>query len=625
MLVVLNHVGLGFPGGFIGVDVFFVISGFLITALILAERAQGRFSFRAFYLRRARRLLPALYLMILVVLAVGYWLLIPSDFSLLAQSALSAVALVSNHFFAAQTGGYFSPDAASLPLLHIWSLSLEEQVYLIWPAVLILLARMRSPVLMTALVASAAALSFAVGQYGAAHESIAAYFLLPARAGEFLIGALLALHWREGPAPPRPVLANLASAGGLTLILAAALLLDEASPFPGLNALWPCLGALLIIAAPRFGPSLVARVLSARPVVFLGLISYSVYLWHWPLVSFLRYARQEVTPLMALGVVAASLVLGAGSWWLVERTYRAKLSAARPAAWILGGLATLLVIAAPITIWAQAGLPKRFAYALLTQDELAAERDRYWRTFPAKGAVLTPGDGPTQLLIIGNSHAYDLAYAMIENGFGGGLRVVGTTQDCFNFGHDPVRVDSAPQCARRRQVVLNHPALIAADVIFLHDNWGGHDPAGLASMIGELRARSTAPIYVFGPKMTFQDDVLAIAKRAQDERHAAIGGINAFAAGFRDADKIERDRTLKAHFQTHRLSGVHYISTLDAQCGARLLCDILSPDGKFLYFDAGHLTLIGARRLGAELKRRHPELFAPRVFSTAKRGSGASH
>jgi peptidoglycan/LPS O-acetylase OafA/YrhL len=233
MLVVLNHAGLQFQGGYVGVDVFFVISGFLITGLIAIQRSRGMFSFRKFYLRRAKRLLPALYLMMLTIMVGGYFFLIPSDYSLLSESALSAVALASNFFFWRSSGGYFSPDAASLPLLHVWSLSLEEQFYLLWPMALLLLLRMRSSKVRSAIIAGVAVLSFAGGEFAVSPHSIGAYFLLPARGGEFMVGTLIYLHWRPGTVNESrgPLLAHVLSSAGSLMILAPAVLLNAKSPF----------------------------------------------------------------------------------------------------------------------------------------------------------------------------------------------------------------------------------------------------------------------------------------------------------------------------------------------------------------------------------------------------------
>jgi len=612
MLVVLNHAGAGWlPGGFIGVDVFFVISGFLITGLIVEHRERGDFRFGDFYLRRARRLLPALYVLLLTVTAAGYAILIPSDYSLVAQGALSAVALVSNIFFAGTSGGYFAPEASAQPLLHIWSLSVEEQFYLIWPAAILALLKLGSRKTMGLAIAAMAVASFAYGQYGAEQRSAEAYFHLAPRAGEFIIGALAWLSWRPRRAP-NAWLANAVSGGGLLLVAASAVTLTAATPFPGLAALAPCLGAAALIAAPQFGPSLATRALSLRPVVFVGLISYSVYLWHWPIVSFLRYSDIPITRAVAAGIVVGSLVLGYVSWRLLEKGFRSFLERYPVQALPLAAAGLAAVVAGPLYIHQKDGLPERFPYALLTQDQLTAERNRYWQGFPAR-PFDRPAVDPTRVLIIGNSHGFDLGYALIENGFQGRIEVVETDHHCFNFGHDPVVPANAQICAERLRAVLGSPQLQAADVVLLHDNWGGYDAGGLAAMVGEVRAVSKAPLYVVGPKMMFTEDVLPISKKAQDRHRTGVAAVNAFAANYQNPEKAERDLALKAFFAARHWPDVHYVSMLDLQCGRPRRCEILAPDGRYLYFDAGHFTLEGSRRVGVRLRQAHPELFGPAV------------
>ena len=607
LMVVINHVGMGWaPGGFVGVDVFFVISGFLITRQILERKTGEGFGYKAFYIRRARRLLPALFVMMAATLAVGYVLLTPSDYSQLAASTLSGLGMSSNLFFWKATGGYFSPGASAFPLLHVWSLSVEEQFYLIWPILVLALARFRHGLFIAVVLGG---LSFAWAQYGAAQGSQGAYFLLPARAGEFMIGGLLVLApWPPGAKPNGPA-ASLAGLLGLALIAGSVVLLDEHAVFPGLLALAPCLGAALILAAPRIGPGLAGRLLSQPPLVGIGRISYSVYLWHWPLVSYLRLSRVTITPMIGLGVLVLSLALGAVSWRLLERDYRARLEAGSRAALIPGLIWSLGLAGFAALILQRSGLPGRFPFALLTQDQLVAERSRYWHDLPASSASLTLQDKGRRLLLVGNSHAYDLAWALQEAGFGGKIKLHESTNRCFNFGHDPVLPAASVECVLRWRELVNGAPLQAATVIYLHDNWAVYDPVKLDQALTELRARTPAPIVVFGPKMTFTDDVLAISKAAQSRRYVTASDINVFARSYYDADKIARDQGLKRHFATTAIPGVSYVSLMDRQCGQPPRCEILSRDGRYLYFDAGHLTLEGSRRLGARLKADNPGLF----------------
>lgn len=610
MAVVFAHAGLPFfAGGFVGVDVFFVISGFLITSLIAAQHRKCQFSVGSFYVRRAKRLLPALFAMMLVTLIASWWLLIPSDYGLLAESVLYAAGFSSNVFFWHHTSGYFAPDAGAFPLLHVWSLSIEEQFYFLWPVALLLVLKIRDRWAAAVICIVLGALSFGWGEFRVRDGSTGPYFLLEARAGEFLLGALLSfLGGRR--LPGGAIVANLVGALGLALVLGSSLIFTEKTPFPGGMALIPCIGTLLLIAAPQFGTNLVSRGLAAPPLVFVGLISYSVYLWHWPVVSFLRLSRVELTPVVTLGVIIASLVLGAASWWLLERKLRMGLDRGSRRSWIFAALLVVTVLsAAGLVLW-RSGVPERFPFALLTQDQLLAERDRYWKGLAEhQASVRSTG---RQSLIVGDSHANDLLYALIENAYPTKLRLINTYWQCYNFGQAAVAAKDTALCSERLKALLNDPGLPGAEAVYLHDHWGAFDPQGLADILVQIRARTSAPIYVFGPKMTYSQEVLSMAKDAQRERRVTINSINAFARLHEVPGRRGLDRKLKAFFSQQPLPpNVKYISVLDAQCGSEGACATLSPAGEYLYFDASHFTLIGSRYFGARLKAKHPEIFQP--------------
>ncbi|KAE9642332.1 acyltransferase [Pseudomonas sp. PB103] len=612
MLVVLNHVGFSlFSGGFVGVDVFFVISGYLITGIILGQINKGTFSFADFYLRRARRILPALYVVLLCVMVAGYYLFLPSDYSFLSQSTLSAIFFASNIFFWKNSGGYFSSSSEEMPLLHIWSLSVEEQFYFIWPLALFLILKQQGIGPRLVLVSALLVFSFVFAEFGVQHEWSSAYFLLPSRAGELLVGAILAF-WlaKKTPADKLSVKANAISILGLAMVLVPALLLDKASGFPGLNALVPCAGAGLIIIARVFGKSLISWVLESRPFVFVGLISYSLYLWHWPLISFLHYSRIEITVEISIGLVVASIVLGYLSWRFVEQKFRHNndpLGQKTAAVMIIAGL---LVVFAPIVVYVKDGIPSRFPFAMLTQDQLAAELNRYWSGIPTLSTKFNSSSDLKKVVLVGNSHAYDFSYALTENNFKGQLKLIDTPFFCFNFSHDYSVLENKPEECRKAFVrVLDSPELRVADAIYLHDNWDGKSFAGLKDMITKIRGISSAPIYVIGPKMVFSDTVPKISKEAQLERHVTAASINDFARKYEISDKFEYDEELKGFFNSEDFKNVYYVSALDVQCGKERKCDILSENGEYLYFDYGHFTLAGSKRFGESLKEKYSFLF----------------
>lgn len=322
--IVLFHAGIDqLSGGYVGVDIFFVISGYLIGSIILGDLGAGRFSFRDFYLRRMRRILPALLFMVAATLVGGWFLLLPDEWMALARSSAATLFFVPNIHFWLGASTYFGLDIATQPLLHTWSLGVEEQFYLVVPALLVFLhARVRAIVLPAALLALCAA-SFWINVHWIDIDSRFSFYMLPARAFELLTGVLLA--WWLRRVVPDAVCERragaLLAAAGLALCIAPVFLLDEQSSFPGGNALYPVLGAALFILGTAMAPSCTAaRLLAAPPFVFIGRISYSLYLWHWPVIVYLELARPAAAN--TLPAIALSVVLAILSWRFVEERYR---------------------------------------------------------------------------------------------------------------------------------------------------------------------------------------------------------------------------------------------------------------------------------------------------------------
>jgi peptidoglycan/LPS O-acetylase OafA/YrhL len=311
------------PGGFTGVDIFFVISGFLITSIIAPGLERGDFSLAEFYVRRSKRILPALFTVLGVTLVAGAILLTPSGIADLGRQTAAAAAFVSNIAFWLDTG-YFDAAAETKPLLHTWSLGVEEQFYLLWPLALMILAKFglknRIPVVLVLL---AFAASFVLSCITVAWHQPTAFYLLPTRAWELMAGAVLALNIVRpfDSAGARQA----AGVAGFALILAGLFALDASRPFPGAAALLPCIGATLVIQAGRGGDNVVARLLSVPPLVFVGLISYSLYLWHWPLLVFGRVTQAEpLTLAQSFSLAAVAVLFATLTWWLVETPFRAR-------------------------------------------------------------------------------------------------------------------------------------------------------------------------------------------------------------------------------------------------------------------------------------------------------------
>jgi peptidoglycan/LPS O-acetylase OafA/YrhL len=365
--VVLFHYGVpGFSGGFTGVDVFFVISGFLITSLIVSEIEDGAFSLVRFYERRIRRIFPALFLVIAVCAAAGYFLVFPIPFEKFGRTAAAASLFVSNFVFWLESG-YFDPAAGTKPLLHTWSLAVEEQFYLVFPPLVMAASRWMGRRYL-ALILPLLAASFGIGVWMAFASPAAGFYLLPSRLWELMLGASIA----SMPAPRLSEFARAALAfAGLTAIAAGVAFVPTATPVPGFAALLPCGGAAAIILAGAAGRTFATNLLSAAPVVFLGKISYSLYLWHWPVLIFARAGiARDPAPFESASLIAVSLVMSVLSWRYVEQPFRRRaILPARKPLFAAACASILAVSCVGFAIVAFKGLPRRFDAA--TQALLA--------------------------------------------------------------------------------------------------------------------------------------------------------------------------------------------------------------------------------------------------------------
>jgi peptidoglycan/LPS O-acetylase OafA/YrhL len=362
MGVVLFHLGLGCPGGYVGVDVFFVISGFLITRLVMAEQSRGAFTLSAFWARRMRRLFPALAVVLAFTLAAASRWFLPQDFQEYGESLAAQGTLTSNVFFWMKAG-YFDSTADVKPLLHTWSLAIEEQFYLFFP-LLFVFGRNAIRRTLIAVLAAVFIVSFSLSVAGSYRHPSATFYLLPTRAWELALGALLCFL----PAPDGAwaQARRLAPWAGLAAIVCALILYSSATRFPGAAALLPCGGTALLVWGTSRGSGLVGRALSARPLVFIGLISYSLYLWHWPLLVFWHYLqpRPAFTLQDKLALLATAFAMATLSYYLVELPIRTRrVLASTPLLVWSSVAATLVFVLAGATIHAQRGLPSRLPEA----------------------------------------------------------------------------------------------------------------------------------------------------------------------------------------------------------------------------------------------------------------------
>lgn len=443
--VVLHHAGLSaLPGGFVGVDVFFVISGFLISRIITDGVADGSFSLAHFYERRARRILPALIPVVALSLIVGYWLLLPDDYENLGQSAVATL-FFANNVLLTLTSGYWDLAATFKPLLHTWSLGVEEQFYITYPLLALLVLR-RRPRLFAPMLAGGIAISLLLSVVLSARQPDASFYLIHTRAWELLLGALTAWRLPQTPQPER--VARVLALTGLAMILGAMILIDETASYPGWRALLPCVGTALILRHGTAG-GLAQRVLGWGPLVLVGLASYSIYLWHQPLFAFAR-AISVIPPsadVMA-ALTLATLAIGTASWRWIEQPFRDARRWPRRPFLTLGIAVTALTGTAALAVSITSGVPQRVPGTGLGAGDYAAYNNA---TFRFQKEAFTDPARPN-LLVIGNSMARDMVNMLVESKRFDGFEIV------YRTDANLCALSRAP--ATTRQLVTDAQAVI---------------------------------------------------------------------------------------------------------------------------------------------------------------------
>ncbi|WP_423142543.1 acyltransferase family protein [Parablastomonas sp. CN1-191] len=613
VLPVVAHHMLLLPGGFIGVDIFFVISGYLISQIVFRETDQGSFSLGRFYERRVRRILPALLAMVLGVLLVSCLVFSPADTRSVAQSAIAAILSYANVHFWLHTG-YFETGTVAMPLLHTWSLGVEEQFYLFFPPLAMLLAR-RGPAARIRVLVAIFAVSFALSAWGAYHDSGSAFYLLHSRAWELALGSILAATSLEPPA--NRAARDLIAAIGLAAIFAALWFYTPATPFPGFAALVPCLGAAAILWTGRQA-TFVSRLLSFGPVRFVGLISYSLYLVHWPVIVFQRtswvlYAGPSRVIEKGL-TLAVCLVLAVLSWRFVERPFRSRrASEDHPArVFAFGGGAAAALIAFAAVIVATGGLrgfrPARDdAFSRYLQyDVKTALRmgtcmvDENAANGLQRAPCLTLDPARPNVLLLGDSHAADLRSGMV-NAFPGVNFLQATGSSC------PPSVDSlASGYANCRAAIAEGVRLArsgAIDTVILSGNWLRFDYQSSLDVARQLRDAGVRVIIV-GPSPEYDRPLPRLLELGRK-----TGNPDAPAA-FRVRGLFELDRRMA---DDARGSGIGFLSRAAVVCPAGKCRTVIGHVP--MLFDADHFTATGStyvaliwREHGLDLStRRRPD------------------
>lgn len=591
-VVIYHAAGDWLPGGFVGVDVFFVISGFLITRILAREIEAGTFSIAGFYARRVRRLFPALFVMLAATLAAGLLLLPPEPLAELGESAAWTAFFAANihQYF---TLNYFTAAVDLAPLAHTWTLGVEEQFYIAFPVFLAVMSRFAPRLLLPAIWAGAL-VSLAWSWHLTQVLPHGAFYLPHSRAYQLAIGALLALG-----AVPRIHSARalgLLSTAGLAMILAAYGLIDARTPYPGLAGLLPCLGAGLIIYAGDRAPA--GRLLALAPMQAVGAISYSLYLWHWPVLVFARFV---VLGDLGAGAIAACLVvsvaLAVASYRLLETPV--KRSGLSTRSLLIGG-ALLAVVTAAAGLALHSGLPQRFdsrALAMFAAKDGYSPRraECHYEDGPtdyARSCVL--GNAPASVAVWGDSFGVELSAALGEQLAREGRAVRQLTASACPPSLGYSRWDR-PQCAGHNAAVL--AGLLGDDaaetvVVVAHYSGYGADQArvlgGMREAVHRLHTAGKRIVLVYPiPSPGFDVPMALGLTIARGSDPASFGPSLAQVA----ADNRLAVAALDA---LARETGAQVVRPVAGLCD-RSHCRAIGTGGEVLYFDDRHLSVAGAR------------------------------
>ncbi|MCW3835096.1 acyltransferase family protein [Sphingomonas canadensis] len=583
--------------GVIGVDIFFVVSGYLITRMIRGGLAEGSFSLLDFYRRRAVRILPALLAMIVAVLALGMVLLLPTELAALGRSAAAAAGFAANfHFWSG--AGYFDASEAR-PLLHSWSLGVEEQFYLVFPLLLAALHRWLPRTIPGALMLATAG-SLALGWWVCLDHPAAGYYLLPARGWELGLGAVAAM-WRPAPGTPPGRMAEAAAAVALAAMLGWLAFADPGSGFPTPGALPSCAAAALFLAigaGTRAG-----AVLAVAPMRWLGLRSYSVYLWHWPLASLWPMLPGSGSVMAPLAVLAASLALGELSYRFVETPFRRRWrDAPRPGRIVLAGMAASAAVAAvALMISANAGrirpLPPEaariLAYSQYRQTPAFAHQFGPVRCYGGTlrydlEACLRFDPARRNVVVIGDSHAAHIWRAIAER-----FPQDNVMEAASTMCRPVIAGDGARLCRDMFERVMRGAVFAGkAQAVVLAGNWQPEDIPRIAATARAIRARGV-DVTVLGPVAAYRGMFPALLARG-----LLRGDPDAFRARLLP-EIADKDRRIAAEA---RAGSARYFSLFAAECPAGL-CRALTRTGAPFHFDDAHLTIDGARELVRDMPR----------------------
>ncbi len=599
--VVLFHLNKSWlPGGFTGVDIFFVISGFVITKLILDQEKNKIFDISDFYWKRVKRIVPAYIVMVFLVLLVGYFLFIPSDFERLGGSILHALSFVSNFFFWSEAG-YFDVAANSKPLLHTWTLAVEGQFYLIYPLVLIYgILKLPQKIRVWGMLVLIVIFCFLSQAYLLENKE-GAFFLTPFRFFEFLIGGILVFVpaiLKENKCFHRVI-----TLLGLMILFWVFIIYSNETRFPGVNALLPTLGTALLIYSGTY--SSVSKIYNNGIGVWVGKRSYSLYLYHWPVIVFFTYMGWENSSRNTIIIVALFFLLSIMSYRFIERPLRRGGAEIIIQKLLLGVLMIGLLLTASY-IWKNDGWKWRFDTVLKTYDfDLPKLRDEF-RAHDKQnhfGPFLPKGNG-LNLLVVGDSHAVNLASAISLNKRNIRVKRIPLDDRCFGGVLKKEKVESV-ECKNAESEFSRIENFRRADVVVFAMLWNDIDDELFKEILVNIEGKILNPdvkIIIMGKAFRFQ-------RMHSELFHSIIEGktikeMNEISSKRKKNDPLINE-DLKAFAKKNKYL---FIDTESLVCPENR-CSFLGKNGALYFWDRSHWTLAGAKEFGSRLINKHPEIF----------------
>jgi peptidoglycan/LPS O-acetylase OafA/YrhL len=626
--VVLYHARVpGWGGGYLGVDVFFVISGYLITSLLTAAHDPNRLrlGLGEFYLRRARRIIPALLVTSLVVTIAGLVILLPWDLMRFGMY-LAASAVAVTNITAKGDADYFSADAIDVPILHYWSLAVEEQFYLLYPATLLLIARLAPRQRRPALAALACA-SLILCIWASYHRPLANFYLAPTRGWELLLGAVVALNspGRGG----RRVYAQIAAACSLLGIAYAVYSFGTATRYPGALTLVPCLATATLIDTGRDQRTWVARLLSQPPLVFTGRISYALYLWHLPILVLFRYYEiEDPSANQLILLLAVTYALAAASWLLVEQPIHSRILLKSTRSFLLAStIGTGVLLTTGLLLWRSGGLPQRFSpevVALAAGGFSAPEGERECKTLLAHDAEVgrlcrygADSDHGEIVLLWGDSHAMMLVpvYEAAARAHHLQLYVAGKAncRPLLGVVSRSLREPQQVACAEFNEEVVRAIASLHPRLIVLNARWldpehdllvrPGFPVTAGQSKLGQALESTWQQIHAANRIICLVQDVPAF--RYDVPYALAMARRRGIAADFLNVSRAEalaQSREAEAEFgKLQRLGLLNIADPKDALCRSGSCA--FEAEGRPLYIDRNHLSMAGANFVARSLEK----------------------